>query len=105
MAGEQFQQAHDQRPRQTQQRRRERRTHAAKLLLQPVHQLGEYIQPAFARLRGQRADGLDNRGDRGGQAVKRAQQTQKDQQIGQIARDVPRLVDPGRDRFQNGMRR
>ncbi|WP_346429670.1 hypothetical protein [Paracoccus sp. DMF-8] len=105
MGGEQFQQADDQRPGQTQQGTGKGRAHAAKLAFQPLHQLVENLQPAFAFLRLQAPDGFDHRRNGDGKAIERPQKSKENQQVRHIARDIARFVDPGRDRFEDRARR
>ncbi len=101
VAGEEFQKTHDQRPGQTQKRGRERGAHAAELPLEPGQQAAEHVKRAFPGACVQRPDGLDHRGHGRGKTEERAQKTKEDQQVGQIARDVPRLVDPGGDGIED----
>ncbi|WP_407943259.1 hypothetical protein [Mangrovicoccus ximenensis] len=105
VAGEQLQQADDQRPGEPQKRGGEGRAHAAELGFQPRDQPSEHRRGILARGRGQRADRVDHRRNRGGKPVEGAEEAQEDQKVAQIARDVARLVDAGGDRVEDRARR
>ena len=104
VAGEQFQQPHDQRSGKAQKRAGKGRRHAAKLGFQPVHQLVKDLNPAFTLVGGQGPDGVHDGRHGRRKPIERTQQPKEDQQVRQIARDVARLVDAGRDRFQDRTR-
>ena len=59
MAGKKLQQAHDKRPRQPDQRRREGRAHAAQLIFQSDHQVVE--DRSFLAAAAERTDRVDHR--------------------------------------------
>ena len=69
-------------------------------LSSPVISRPNTFDPVLAVLRREAADGFDHRRNGRGQPVERAQKAQENQQVDDIARDVPRLVDPGRDRIR-----
>ena len=107
MTDEEFQQPDDKRTGEAEQRRGKRRTHPPKLTLQALHQFVEYLNARLALLRGERADSVDHCGNGSGETVERAEQSQEDQQIAHVPRDVALLIDPGCNRVEDraGIRR
>ncbi len=105
MACVKLQQAHDQRARKPQKRRGKGRAHAAQLILETVHQPAKDGH-AFLALAGlQRADGVDNGRNSGGQTKEGAQKPEKDQQVGDVSRDVAAFLHPGADTVEHRARR
>ena len=100
--GKHFEQTNNQRSGQTQQRRPERHAHALQLRLEPRHQAIEDGQPFFAFLRVQAADGVDNGWNGCRQTEECTQQTQIDQNVGDITRDFPLFFDTFGHGIQNG---
>jgi hypothetical protein len=99
LTGLQVEETEQQRAGETEQRGRERNPHAAE-------RRGEPLLERFEGRAGVAAD-LEpfehpaNRGHGIDQAPERAEQAEEDEQAGHVARQVARLVEPGRDRIQD----
>jgi hypothetical protein len=98
---EQLQEPHDKRSGKTQKRRGEGRAHAAKLILQPVHQPPEDRKPLLALGRLERADRLNHRRNRRGEPEERAQKPEENQKVRDVSRDVAAFFHPRADRIEH----
>ena len=101
VAGEELEEAHNQRAGEADQRGGEGSAHAAELAFEAAHQVVEDVDGALALLGRERADGVHHRGNDGGKAVEGTEKAEEDQQIDQIAREVALLLDAGTDGFQD----
>ena len=97
MAGEELEQAYDERAGEAEQRGAEGGAHAAELALEAAHQRVEAGHGAAALLRGERADGVDDGGDDGGETVEGAEQAEEDEKRDDVAGEVALLLDAGGD--------